>query len=512
MRMLVDILPSPHGACMRYLSFIFAVLLSSFSFSVGAVAADQSSAVQASSEASQPELQKIEDLISTLESEADRGALVEKLKLLLEVNEPAPTDSLVEGLIDLDSTGNGLANELMRILNSYGFSDSLIGDLLVLLVALFVIGIFVFLNGMLAIRLEKRMRKIAKRLELSRDRFQTLFSLQRWAGYLFGSIVSLYACTNVLSDYYPKAAEFLAFESVFSSAFMLIVVALVFMLIWEGVNALLEFIVHKNSHLSSSRFQTITPIIRNILLFTLSLLSIMVVLSELGIDIMPLLAGAGVLGIAVGFGAQTLVKDFLTGLTVIFEDLLQIGDVIQLGDHFGVVEKISLRKIQIRDLDGAVITVPFGDISVVKNLTKDFSFALFNIGVAYRENIDDVLVCLKEIDEDLRNDEVYGDKILEPMEIFGLDEFADSAVMIKARIKTKSHDRWNVMREYNRRMKIAFDERNIEIPFPHQTIYFGEDKSGRAPSAKIELDKPQETKPEVKEEAKSDIKRGTEEV
>ena len=120
---------------MRYLSFIFAVLLFSFSFSVSAVAADQSSAVQASSEASQPELQKIEDLISTLESEADRGALVEKLKLLLEVNEPAPTDSLVEGLIDLDSTGNGLANELMRILNSYGFSDSLIGDLLVLLAA-----------------------------------------------------------------------------------------------------------------------------------------------------------------------------------------------------------------------------------------------------------------------------------------------------------------------------------------------------------------------------------------
>ncbi|WP_320819502.1 mechanosensitive ion channel family protein [Thalassolituus sp.] len=497
---------------MRYLSIMFAVLLSSLFFSESAVAADQSSTVQASSEAPPQEVQKIEDLISTLESEADRGALVEKLKLLLEVNEPVPSDSLVDGLIDLDSTGNGLANELMRVLNSYGFSDSLIGDLLVLLVALFVIGVFVFLNGMLAVRLEKRMRTISKRLELGRDRFQVLFSLQRWAGYLFGFIVSLYACTNVLSDYYPKAAEFLAFESVFSSAFMLIVVALVFMLIWEGVNALLELIVHKNSHLSSSRFQTITPIIRNILMFTLSLLSTMVVLSELGIDIMPLLAGAGVLGIAVGFGAQTLVKDFLTGLTVIFEDLLQIGDVIQLGDHFGVVEKISLRKIQIRDLDGAVITVPFGDISVVKNLTKDFSFALFNIGVAYRENIDDVLVCLKEIDVDLRNDDVYKEKILEPMEIFGLDQFAGSAVMIKARIKTQSHDRWSVMREYNRRMKIAFDERNIEIPFPHQTIYFGEDKSGRAPSAKIELDKPQEATPEVKAETKSDIKPSTEEA
>jgi small conductance mechanosensitive channel len=165
-----------------------------------------------------------------------------------------------------------------------------------------------------------------------------------------------------------------------------------------------------------------------------------------------------------------------------------------------------------RDLDGTVITVPFGDISVVKNLTKDFSFALFNIGVAYRENIDDVLVCLKEIDEDLRNDEVYKEKILEPMEIFGLDQFANSAVMIKARIKTKSHDRWSVMREYNRRMKIAFDERNIEIPFPHQTIYFGEDKSGRAPSAKIELDKPQEAKLEVKAEAKPDIKPSAEDA
>ena len=480
---------------MRQLWFVFAILFSSMTFSVPPAADTQSAEVTAN-----PEIEKIEDLISTLENETDRSALVEKLKLLLEVNEPAPSDSLVDGLLDLDSTSNGLANELLRVLNSYGFSDSLIGDLVVLLVALLVIGVFVFLNGVLAVRLEKRMRKIAKHFELSSERFQALFSLQRWAGYLFGFIVSLYACTNVLSGYYPKAAEFLAFESVFSSAFMLIIVTLVFMLIWEGVNALLEFIVHQNSHLSSSRFQTITPIIRNILLFTLSLLSIMVVLSELGIDIMPLLAGAGVLGIAVGFGAQTLVKDFLTGLTVIFEDLLQIGDVIQLGDHLGMVEKISLRKIQIRDLDGAVITVPFGDIAVVKNLTKDFSFALFNIGVAYRENIDDVLVCLKEIDADLRTDAVYNEKILEPMEIFGLDQFADSAVIIKARIKTKSHDRWSVMREYNRRMKIAFDERNIEIPFPHQTIYFGEDKSGRAPSAKIALDKPQEAKLEIKPE------------
>ena len=189
---------------------------------------------------------------------------------------------------------------------------------------------------------------------------------------------------------------------------------------------------------------------------------------------MPLLAGAGVLGIAVGFGAQTLVKDFLTGITVILEDLLQIGDVVQVGQRSGRVERITLRKIQLRDLEGIVHTVPFGEVSIVDNYTKEYSYYLFDVGVAYKEDTDQVIEHLKNIDEGMRESEQYQDLILEPLEILGVDQFADSAVVIKARIKTRAHDRWTIGREFKRRIKYTFDEHGIEIPFPHQTVYFGD--------------------------------------
>ena len=150
---------------------------------------------------------------------------------------------------------------------------------------------------------------------------------------------------------------------------------------------------------------------------------------------------------------------------------MQIGDVVKLGDHFGLVEKITLRKIQLRDLEGTVHTIPFGEVAIVSNLTKDFSFYLFDIGVAYRENTDEVIKILHEIDEELREDDDFKDRILEPLEVFGVDQFADSAVMIKARIKTRPIQQWNVGREFNRRMKIAFDERGIEIPFPQRDLH-----------------------------------------
>jgi small conductance mechanosensitive channel len=281
--------------------------------------------------------------------------------------------------------------------------------------------------------------------------------------------------------------------SLLSAVLTIALVGMVFSMIWEGVNALLESMIEKHERLNSSRFQTITPIIRNILMIALTIMSLMVILSELGINIMPLLAGAGVLGIAIGFGAQTLVKDFLTGLTVVFEDLLQIGDVVKIGDKFGLVEKITLRKVQLRDLDGTVHTVPFGDVTIVSNLTKEFSYYIFEVGVAYRENVDEVISVLKELDEVFREDEAYASRVLAPLEVLGLDRFDDSAVVIKARYKTQSHERWNVGREFNRRIKAAFDERNIEIPFPHQTIYFGEDKQGSAPNANVRLMREQAT-------------------
>lgn len=249
----------------------------------------------------------------------------------------------------------------------------------------------------------------------------------------------------------------------------------------------MEYGSYASPRLRKSRMQTFLPIVRNVLFFVLLVMAILVVLSELSIEIMPLLAGAGIFGIALGFGAQAVVRDFLNGFIVIFEDLLQVGDIVRVGGRVGLVEKITIRKIQLRDLSGAVHTVPFSEVSVVENLTKEFSYYLMDIGVSYRENVDEVIACIEEVLETMRVEDGFQHKILESLEVLGLDQFADSAVLIRARIKTTPGAQWEIGREFNRRMKHAFDERNIEIPFPHQTIYFGEDKNGDAPEARVKL-------------------------
>lgn len=426
------------------------------------------------------------DLVGTLENEAERQALIDKLKVLAEAQKEEPPTGLAT-LLDFDQAGSGITSTFLNLMEGYGFSENTIGDLITLGITLTVVIIGVIANGWLSGFFNRRLNPLRRRAGLHDKRFNSLFAVQRWAGYLIGLVLLMYAVIRVCASYLGYNADKIELGGMLSTTLSLVVVALVFALIWEGVNFILETLMSRSEKLNNSRFQTITPIIRNILLFALSLLSIMVVLSELGINIVPLLAGAGVLGIAIGFGAQTLVKDFLTGLVIIFEDVIQIGDVIQLGDKFGLVEKITLRKIQLRDLDGKVHTIPFGEVTIVSNLTKDYSFYLFDIGVAYRENTDEVIEVLKEIDEEMRADPDFGELILEPLEVFGVDKFDDSAVVIKARIKTKPIQQWNVGREFNRRIKHAFDARNIEIPFPHTTLYFGEGKDGTSPAANVRM-------------------------
>ena len=202
-----------------------------------------------------------------------------------------------------------------------------------------------------------------------------------------------------------------------------------------------------------------------------------------------LLLIAALLGLAIGFGAQTLVKDIITGLFILFEDTVSVGDVATLGNHTGVVEAMSIRTARLRDLSGTVHVVPYSEVTTVMNLTKDFSFALLEVGVAYREDVDEVMQVLHQIGDELRRDRDYRRDIPEPLELLGLDSFGDSAVIIKCRIKTKPIRQWYVMRGFNRLMKKRFDELGIEIPFPHQTIYFGVDKQGKAPAARVDIER-----------------------
>lgn len=236
------------------------------------------------------------------------------------------------------------------------------------------------------------------------------------------------------------------------------------------------------------RIDTISGLARFVLTIVICIIAGFMVLDVLGIDITPLLATAGILGVAIGFGAQHLVADVISGIFILLEDQIRVGDVVTISGKGGLVEKITLRMVVLRDLAGNVHFVRNGLIDVVTNMTKEYSRYVFDIGVAYREDTDEVVDVIKAVDESLRNDPEFSDKILEPIEILGVDEFADSAVIIKARTKTTPIQQWSVAREFNRRLKKAFDEKNIEIPFPHITLYPGIPKEGPAPSLNVRVD------------------------
>ncbi len=199
----------------------------------------------------------------------------------------------------------------------------------------------------------------------------------------------------------------------------------------------------------------------------------MLVLRRLGVDIAPIIAGAGIIGLAVGFGAQELVRDFISGFFMLMENQVRTGDVAIVNGAGGLVEHVGLRTIVLRDLSGVVHIFQNGKISTLSNMTKGWSAMVFDIGVAYKENPDKVIEVMKRVSEEMRADKEFAPNILEPMEIFGVDEFGDSAVIVKGRLKTKPIQQWAIGREYRRRLKKAFDDEGIEIPFPHRTIYWG---------------------------------------
>ena len=236
---------------------------------------------------------------------------------------------------------------------------------------------------------------------------------------------------------------------------------------------------------SQKRADTLSSVIRWVLRTGILLVAAVMLLGQLGVQIGPILAAAGVVGVAVGFGAQNLVQDIISGFFLLLEDQVRVGDVVQLNDKSGLVEKITLRMIILRDATGSVHYIRNGKIDVVTNMTKEFSYAVFDIGVAYREDPDQVSVAIKAVGKDLQQDPAFKDDILAPVEVLGLDKFAESAMVIKARIKTRPSRQWDVGREFNRRLKKEFDELGIEIPFPHITLHSARNKPGGSPGQKV---------------------------
>ncbi len=225
---------------------------------------------------------------------------------------------------------------------------------------------------------------------------------------------------------------------------------------------------------SAKRIQTLINIFVRVVYIVLFGVGLTTILSALGINIGPIITAAGIFGLAISFGAQNLVRDIINGFFIILENQVRTGDVAVINGTGGLVESINLRTIVLRDLQGIVHIFPHGIITSLSNLTKDWSAAVFDIGVAYKEDPDRVSAVIKEVADDLRNDDYFRWLILEPVEIFGVDSFGDSSVVIKARIKTKPIKQWEVGREFRKRLKKAFDKNGIEIPFPHRSVYFGE--------------------------------------
>jgi len=222
------------------------------------------------------------------------------------------------------------------------------------------------------------------------------------------------------------------------------------------------------------RAHTLGNILRHTLLIVISFIAVLMILGELGIQLGPLLATAGIGALAIGFGAQSLVRDVISGFFIILENQYRIGDVIEVTGVSGMVESLSLRRTVLRDLEGRVHTIPNGEIKVVSNLSKEWSRSVLDVGISYGEDIDQVIKLLSQIGKELETEEPYKSAILEPLQILGVEKFGDSQLVIRIMVKTAPLKQWEIGRELRRRIKIRFDEKGIQIPYPHRVLLWGE--------------------------------------
>lgn len=222
-----------------------------------------------------------------------------------------------------------------------------------------------------------------------------------------------------------------------------------------------------------SRVRTLTGVLRTLAVVGLWSVVVVICLSQLGYDVRPILAGAGIVGLAVGFGAQHLVRDVIAGFFLVLEDQVRVGDVAVVNGTGGLVETVTFRTIVLRDLAGTVHIFPNGSVTTLANMTKDWSGYVVDVEVGYREDPDRIVALMGRVFEELRQDPAHGPLIIEPIEIFGVDAFRDSTVVIKARLKTVPIQQWTVGREYRRRLLLAFGAEGVDVP-ASRVIHIGD--------------------------------------
>ncbi|MBX3704875.1 MAG: mechanosensitive ion channel family protein [Steroidobacteraceae bacterium] len=293
------------------------------------------------------------------------------------------------------------------------------------------------------------------------------------------------ALTDILEAWFGAAWQ----APVMSAARVAVILVLAF-LAQRGARRLLRLLRQRMTANAEDaahvrRVETVFRVLRYFATAIIVLIGGLLVLSELGVSIAPILGAAGIVGIAVGFGAQSLVKDYFSGFFLLLENQIARGDVVRIADCSGMVEDITLRYVRLRDFSGNVHYVPNGLVKTVTNMSREFSFAVMDVGVAYREDLDEVFAVMKETADALQRDPEFAARILEPLEIAGVDSFADSAVIVRCRFRTQVLEQWRVRREYLKRLKAAFDARGIEIPYPHLTLYAGADRKGNAQPLRV---------------------------
>lgn len=301
-----------------------------------------------------------------------------------------------------------------------------------------------------------------------------------------------------LSRWLASDAGGAAIRMVVNIAIVLLIAALA----WTVIASVIEHRLSQSEGrgMPTARERTLLALFRNAALIVIVTMTLMVLLSQIGIDVGPLIAGAGVVGLAIGFGAQKLVQDIITGVFIQLENGMNENDVVQVAGVFGTVEKMTIRSVGIRTLDGGYHLVPFSSVDVVANHMRDFSYHLGEYTIAHRESVDDAIEHLRAAFAELMTDSVLGPEILEEMTVAGVTAVNDKGVTIRILIKTTPGMQWAVQRGYNRLLKKHFDAAGIELPYPHTVVYFGQDKRGYAPPANVTL---QPDSPDVGEDARA---------
>ena len=379
---------------------------------------------------------------------------------------------------------------IIYVVGSFGVYVLRIGSGYLFLLRATVLTVVVLLAGALIVRFVERVSErgfaVSPEVKL---RYPTLEArANRYLPVLFyitAAVVYVFAALAVLQAWGVNAFAWLDTDTGRRATGMLVTVGVVLavaLIVWELFSSAIERYLHAGPEAGrSARIRTLLPVMRTIGLIVIVTLVALTLLSEIGVNIAPLLAGAGVVGLAIGFASQALLKDLIIGLIILAEDSLAVGEVVDVGKGVGVVENITMRAMRLRDQSGTLLTIPFSEVTTIKNMTRDYAYSVHDVSVLFREDPDHAIAVLRAAAAEMIADKEWAARVSGPLDVIGLEHFSDSAQVIRVRLRTAPLQQWAVHYELNRRIKKAFDAAGIEMPAANQTRYLEEKKPEASP-------------------------------